>query len=87
MPMPCLALHGIAHSLGIARNIFQLLLGLRDVRVAKINLVDDGNNREIQLRRKVIIRHGLRLDPLGGILFIERKIWPKRTCTNWLVPR
>ena len=70
--MPCFALHGIAHSPGNRQHVLQLLLRLRHVRVAEVNLVDDGNDVEVQLRREVIIRHGLRLDALRGVNHQQR---------------
>ncbi len=44
-----------------------MLAGLGDVGVRQIDLVDDGNDREVQLHREVDVGDRLRLHPLRGI--------------------
>src|SRR5208337_4500907 len=49
------------------QSVFDLLFGGLNVRARKVDLVDDGNDRQIVVQGKLGIGKSLRLDSLGGI--------------------
>jgi len=52
--------------------------------VTEVNLVDDGNDREIEFRREMIIRHRLRLDPLCRVNDEQRTFARAQTAGNFV---
>ena len=61
---------GAGQNRGIAGNgedVLQLLFGLRDVGVRKINFIDHGDNGQVLAHGEVDVGDGLRLDALGGV--------------------
>ena len=52
---------------GDRQDVLELLLHRLDIRIRKINLVDDRNNGKALLEGQMNVGHRLRLDALSGI--------------------
>ncbi len=67
IPIPSLALAGMARVGRNGQDVLELLFGQGDVGVRQVDLVDDRDDREVLLHRQVNVGDRLGLDPLGRV--------------------
>ena len=73
-PVPSLALARITSSRGIARTFSSSSMIVLGIGGGQVDLVEDRDQRQVLLQRKVDVGERLRLDPLGGVDHEDRAL-------------